>query len=302
MSNEWLHQPERGNPILIQCLMWIALRLGRPTARFLLYPVCAYFVAFSRKASKGLRLYLRRVLGYSPNIRDLFHHYHGFASTVLDRVYLLTDQFQLFDVDIHGAEALLKWVIKRQGCLLLGSHLGSFDIVRASRIKYVPETGDLPIKILMYEEATKGLSQILHKLNPQMAQAIIPIGSPDAMLQVKESLDRGELVGILGDRTVQGDKTVSCKFFEKNIQFPAGPMMLASILNVPVFLFFGLYLGNNRYEIYFEPFIEELKVDRCSRDQVVQEWTQRYVNRLEFYCRKAPHNWFNFFDYWNEMG
>ncbi len=301
MSKGWLDQPARGNRILIEFLVWVALRLGRPTARVLLYPICAYFVAFPRKASKGLALYLERVLGRSANIRDLFRHYYCFASTVLDRVYMLTDRFHLFDVDIHGGEILFERVVQGQGFLLLGAHLGSFDIVRASRIKYFHELENLPIKILMYEETTWEISQILHKLNPRMSQATIPIGSPDTMLQVKEALDRGELVGILGDRTGRGDKVVSCKFFGKEMNFPAGPMILASIVKVPVFLFFGLYMGRNRYEIYFEPFIEELTVERHCRDQVVQEWTQRYVDRLEFYCRKAPYNWFNFFDYWNEM-
>jgi predicted LPLAT superfamily acyltransferase len=25
---------------------------------------------------------------------------------------------------------------------------------------------------------------------------------------------------------------------------------------------------------------------------------QRYVTRLEFHCRRAPYNWFNFYDFW----
>lgn len=300
MSKGWLTQSERGNPFLIECLIWVARKLGRPIARALLYPICAYFVAFPRRSSRGPTLYLQRVLGRSASIRDLFRQYHCFASTVLDRVYIHTKQFHVFDLDIHGAEILFTRVAEGQGCLLLGSHLGSFDIVHASCIKYFPKIEDLPIKILMHEETTKGLNQIFHRLNPGMAQTIIPIGSPDSMLQVKESLDRGELVGILGDRAAKGDKVVPCNFLGMPVNLPTGPMILATILKVPVVLFFGLYRGRNRYEIYFEPFIDTVTVDRHSRDQVVREWTQRYAERLEFYCRKAPYNWFNFFDYWNE--
>ena len=302
MSKGWLNQPERGSRLLTEFMIWVALRLGRPAARALLYPICAYFVAFSRQASKGLTLYLQRVLGRPVNVRDLFRHYHCFASTVLDRVYLLTGQFHLFELEIHGCEIFFERLANRQGCLLLGSHLGSFDIVGVSRIKYLKKPEDLPIRILMHEEHTKVLNHIFKRLNPTMAQTIIPIGAPGAMLQVKESLDRGEFIGILGDRAIKGDKLVPCKFFEKEVHLPMGPMMLASILKAPVFLFFGLYKGGNRYEIYFEPFIEEIMVDPESRDQVVRDLTQRYAERLESYCRHAPYNWFNFFDYWNEMG
>ncbi|MDX1412323.1 MAG: hypothetical protein R3351_09215, partial [Nitrospirales bacterium] len=234
--------------------------------------------------------------------RDLFRQYHSFASTLLDRVFLLTGKYDEFDLDIHGEDLLLDYARKKQGCLLLGSHLGSFDIAQASRVKFFEDIEELPIKILMNEEVTVALSKIFKRLNPRVAKTIIPLGAPDAMLQVKEALDRGELIGILGDRSVKGQKVVPCKFMGKEVNLPAGPIVLATILKVPVILFFGLYLGGNRYEIYFEKFIEELTIDRKSRDQAIGEWTQRYAERLEYYCRKAPHNWFNFFDFWHEDG
>jgi len=31
---------------------------------------------------------------------------------------------------------------------------------------------------------------------------------------------------------------------------------------------------------------------------VMKQAVQKYVERLEHYCRLAPYNWFNFYDYW----
>ena len=40
MSKRWLAQQERGHRWAYQCILWVALRLGRKTARALLYPIC----------------------------------------------------------------------------------------------------------------------------------------------------------------------------------------------------------------------------------------------------------------------
>jgi predicted LPLAT superfamily acyltransferase len=188
-------------------------------------------------------------------------------------------------------------VARGQGCILLGSHLGSFEIVRAIGLTQQ----DVEIKVLMYEQNTPMIRDIFRDLNPAVADAVIQTGSPNTMLRVKECLDRGGVVGILADRLLKQDQATPCKFFGKLARFPAGTMWLTSILQVPVILFFGLYRGGNRYEVHFELFAEEVTIDRRHRDQEIQQWTQRYADRLEHYCRLAADNWFNFYDFWEEQ-
>ncbi len=297
MSLGWLQQDERGCRWTYRFMIWVALQIGRPVGRALLYPICAYYLTCSQRAHKGLRRYLQRVLGRDVGVGDLFRHYHCFAATLLDRIYLLAGQCERFSTDIHGAEIVLDRVNRGQGCILLGSHLGSFEIVRAAGLF----RQDLAIKILMYEENSRTMSSVLRELNSAVADSVINVGTPDAMLQVKDYLDRGGLVGALGDRIVKNDKTVSCRFLGKDTIFPTGPLLLASVLKVPVILFFGLYRGGSRYEIFFELFAEQVSLDRELRAQALQQWMQRYAERLEHYCRSAPYNWFNFYDYWNEQ-
>lgn len=278
-------------------MVWMALSVGRPPARALLYPICVYFLLFSGQVRRAIRPYLARVLERSIGWRDLFRQYHTFASIMLDRVYLLAGQDRHFDIRIHGVELLKDRLARGQGCILLGSHLGSFEIVRASGLSQ----GNIEIKVLMYEQNSPMIRDIFRELNPAVSDAVIQAGSPDAMLRVKECLDRGGVVGILGDRLLKQDHVTHCRFFGKDAGFPAGPMLLASILKAPVILFFGLYRGGNRYEIHFELFAEEVTIDRQHRDREVQQWTQRYAHRLEQYCRLAADNWFNFYDFWEEQ-
>jgi predicted LPLAT superfamily acyltransferase len=31
---------------------------------------------------------------------------------------------------------------------------------------------------------------------------------------------------------------------------------------------------------------------------LIEQALKRYAQRLEHYCRMAPYNWFNFYDFW----
>ncbi|MGZ5124447.1 MAG: hypothetical protein ACXWC1_16765, partial [Burkholderiales bacterium] len=65
----WIAQSERGQTLPIRVIVWIALRLGRRTARVLLYPICLYFILFSVRARAASRQYLHEVLGGKPRLR-----------------------------------------------------------------------------------------------------------------------------------------------------------------------------------------------------------------------------------------
>jgi predicted LPLAT superfamily acyltransferase len=61
---------------------------------------------------------------------------------------------------------------------------------------------------------------------------------------------------------------------------------------------FGLYRGGNRYEIHFAPLSEMQAADRVERSTMVDAAQRRFVERLEYYARNAPYNWFNYYDFW----
>ena len=60
----------------------------------------------------------------------------------------------------------------------------------------------------------------------------------------------------------------------------------------------GLYLGGNRYAIHFDPLADFSAVHSGQRNAALEAAIHRYAELLERYCRKAPYNWFNFFDFW----
>lgn len=295
-SPNWMKQPERGTPFALRLILWIALHVGRPAARFMLYPISAYFFVTAKEQRRASISFLRRIFGHRPRWHHIFKHIHYFASTILDRVYLLSDKFEPFDICIYNAEILFKYVEQRQGCLLLGSHLGSFEVLRAMAM----HIDKFELKILMYAEHNQSMSSLLATLNPKMKDMIIPLGDPLSVVGSVDCLQKGTMVGMLGDRVDTSSKTVICNFLGDKVNFPAGPALIASVAKVPVILFFGLYKGKGRYDIHFELLTEETSLKRQNRDVAVQTWMQKYCDRLEYFTKQSPYNWFNFYDFWND--
>jgi len=291
---EWVAKPERSNTLAIRFIVWVALTLGRRIARFFLYPICLYFFLFAGAARTASKQYLRKVLGRVPRISDGFRHIHTFASTILDRVFLLNGRFDKFDVRAHLDEAALKMISNRRGCILLGAHLGSFEITRA----YADEIDGPPASVVMYEENARKLNSVLKAINPALSQQVIGLGKVDSMLRVEQALQRGEFIGILADRGLEhGGANVTWDFLGETAKFPSGPFRMAYMLKCPVLLMVGAYRGGNRYDLYFEELADMGNTD-LPRNELIRQTQQRYVERIEHYCRIAPYNWFNFYDFW----
>jgi predicted LPLAT superfamily acyltransferase len=292
----WRRQQERSNLAILRLMVWISLTFGRSIGRVVLYGITTYFLLFSPSARRFSRQYLQRALGRWAQWSDGFRHVFSFASTIHDRIYLLNDRFDLFDIEVIGADPVHDLADANTGVILIGAHLGSFEVLRAlSRGR-----AGLKLAMLMYEENARKINATLEAVNPAAQHDIISLGRLESMLEAGEKLDQGYLLGILGDRSLHGDPTVDCEFLGEMAPFPVGPFRLAAMLRRPVYFMTGLYLGGNRYQIHFEPLADFSNTPRAERDTAIRAAQQHYADRLSHYCRLAPYNWFNFFDFWQK--
>lgn len=290
----WVHTPERSNMLLLRVMTRISLRLGRSAARGVLYFIAAYFLLFAPASRRASSHYLRRALGRAPHWRDLYQHFFTFAATVHDRVYLVNRRFDLFDFEVEGEDVLHQHIAAGKGLFLMGAHLGSFEVIRALARKEV----DFRVAMVMHEDNAQKINAMLSAINPQAGQDIIGLGHIDSMLKVRERLDEGYVVGMLADRTRSNDARYPAAILGAEVHLPIGPLRMAALLRRPVLFMTGLYLGGNRYAIHFDTLADFSSVTRDQRDAALQAAFTRYAELLDQYCRLAPYNWFNFFDFW----
>lgn len=294
MTVAWKAQQELGSRRMIRLMAWVALSGGRAVARSLLFPICLYYLFRATAAKRALRIFYHRALGRSPGWKDLFHHYYCFASTILDRLYFLRGPFDQFEITMSGVDVLSLALAGGRGCLLLGSHLGSFEVVRAVGLA----REEINIKVLMDETNAPLMRSFFREVNPAVADNVLQVGGVDTMLRVQECLEGGGIVGIMGDRLTSHGQAVYCDFLGAPAPFPAGSIRLAHAVRAPVVMFFGLYRGTNRYHVHLELLSERIHLSTDRREDDIRQWTQRYADRLSHYSRQAADNWFNFYDFW----
>ena len=295
---DWSHEKERSSLPVLRLMRWIAMAAGRRASRLLLAPISLYFVIFGGAARRASRAYLARALGRPATWRDGYAHVHAFASTVLDRVYLLQERFDEFRFQASTPEALMAPFARGEGVLAFGAHLGSFEALRM-----IGHDKGLRLAIVMYEDNARLINDTLAAIAPQAKLHTIGLGRASAMLQLRQWLDEGGVAGLLADRGLPGQraKGVAVDFLGAPALFPDGPFRLAAMLRRKVVFMAGLYRGGRDYDLRFTEladFSVGPPMTGPERDAAIRAALERYVATLESLCREAPYNWFNFFDFW----
>lgn len=293
-------QREGGGRFAFWLIRTIALHLGRRVTRVLLYPITLYFFVRRAEERQASRLYLERALGRPVTTRDVFHHVHFFAATLLDRLFFLARGDRDFRVEVEGLAELNERIRSGRGVLLIGSHQGSFEALRALGA----HSPDAPLRVVLDKQKTPAMTAMLEALAPEVGAAVIDasLGGASVALAMAEGVAQGHMVALLADRGHRGEASRTVSFLGTPADFPVGPWLLASALKVPVMLCMGLYLGGDRYRLIFEPFAAAIDIPRAGRAVALDDIVGRYAARIEHYCRAYPYNWFNFYDFWQEMG
>lgn len=296
MSAEWKRRREGGGRFAVQAIVAVAGRAGRGFTRLFLVPISLYFLLRRGEERRDSRAYLGRVFGRPATLAEVFRHIHTFAATVLDRCFLLSDRLDRFDVGIHGVEALHAQLEKGRGVLLFGSHLGSFEALRA----LARQRPEYRIRIVLDKGHSAAVTRALDAIDPAMAATVIDAGQPGPaiMLEIQRAAEEGAMIALLVDRAQPGEPTARVPFLGAPAAFPMAPWQIAAVLKIPVVLAFGLYRGGNRYDLGFEPFSDGIDLPRRERATAVPALIRRYAARLEHHVRDAPYNWFNFYDFW----
>ncbi|MEO8934535.1 MAG: hypothetical protein ABI295_09515, partial [Xanthomarina sp.] len=205
---------------------------------------------------------------------------------------------QSFEFETQGLDLLDQRIALGRGVLLLGSHQGSFEALRALGARR-PE---LALQVVLDKQKTPAMTEQLEALAPKVGAHVIDASQDGATtaLAMAEACQRGEVVAMLADRGRGGEALRRAELLGSPAPFPVSPWLLAHTLRVPVVLCFGLYLGGNRYRLVFEPFSDRVEIPRHDREPALDALIARYAQRLEYYIQVAPYNWFNFYDFWQD--
>ncbi|MGL6401810.1 glycosyltransferase family 2 protein [Aeromonas hydrophila] len=301
----WSRTPERGSLLGMQIMLTSYRLLGRRGFSLLLYPVIGYFWLTGRAQRQASQAYLTRLESFAdasgvalpPEPRSSFRHFLRFGEAALDKLAGWRGDITEQEVELVGVEHYQAAINSGQGVLLLGSHLGDLELCRALGSR----KPGLRINALVFTRHAVRFNALLKQINPDSHLNLIQVQElgADTAILLKEKLERGEWVVIVGDRTsvTREKRVIWADFLGAPAPFPLGPFVLSSVLGCPVYLMFGLK-EQGRFRVHFEPFADGQPLPRQGRQQILASRVQAYADRLQHHCLQAPLDWFNFFDFW----
>ena len=96
-----------------------------------------------------------------------------------------------------------------------------------------------------------------------------------------------------GDRYVNETKSLTHTLLGKEAKFPAGPFLLGSRLKVPVIFVYVMKETSKHYHLYARTTKGKYRDPNAL--------LKSYIESLEWMLEKYPLQWFNYFNFWNDL-
>lgn len=304
-QTHWANIAEVGTSLGIAVLLAAYKVGGKALFKIFLAPVVAYFFLFNRQARQASKDYLRKLGCCFPeqkiklSLLTSFRHFWQFGLALIDKLAIWMGSIDYREVDIHGHQLIDELKSKQQGAILLVSHLGNFEISRALARYY----HSMKITVLLHTRHAANFNQFLRRYDNSAQVELLQVDdiNPATAMALYRKVSRGDLIAISADRVPVNNpaNSAAVSFLGQMAPFPIGAYLLASILEVPVYSLFCIK-ESGKYNIYFEQLADSVKVERNNRHQAFQMLAQAYADRLQHYCGKAPLQWYNFYQFWDQ--
>jgi len=304
--NHWAQASEAGALTGMRFLIGCFKIGGRPLFKLVLLPVITYFFLFRHQQRKASISYLKRIIrsGGLPAHKSLYwlsaQHFWSFANALIDKLAVWIGKIPRDQVDIHNDHLISEQLAKQQGAVLIISHLGNFEICRCLSARHK----GMRLTVLMHTRHAEKFNRIMkeHASDSQLDIIQVTEITPATAMMLSERIEHGEFIAIAGDRVAVNhpENALFVDFLGEQAPLPLGPFTLAAILRVPLISLFCLR-ENNRFKIYFEQLSSAVQVSRRERKAHLQKLAQAYASQLEYHCLRQPLQWFNFFDFWQQL-
>lgn len=289
MAGEW-EGKSKGTVLGYKIFIFFIRKLGVRAAYGLLYPVAFYYVFFAGKSTRSIFYYFRKRLKY-PLLKSLFSiykSYYVFGKTIIDKVAISSGLKDRFTHECDGVESIIDLLDKKQGGIMISAHVGNFEIA-----EYFFEEIDTrsQISLVTTDAEHQNIKEYMEKVTIRSKVKFILVKEDMShIFEINNALSNGELVCFTGDRYMKGQKVLTESLMGKDANFPAGPFLLASRLNVPVLFVYVMKETNKHYHLYSR------RAEVKNRD--AQGLLKKYTESVEWMLKKYPLQWFNYYDFW----
>jgi len=283
----------KGTVLGYKIFVFFIKKAGIRSAYFVLYFVAAYYFIFLTKSNRAIFYYFRKRLGYSwlKSKKMVFRSYYTFGQTLIDKISIAAGMRNRFSYEFDGVETLKKLLAEKKGGVLISAHMGNFEIAE----HFFAEIDlDFQINLVTTDLEHSAIKDYLESITSKSGiKFIIVKDDLSHIFEINAALSRNELVCFTGDRYFEGVKFLSGDLLGETAKFPAGPFLIASRLKVPVVFVYVMKEPKLHYHLY----AREAEVKH--RDE--KALLNAYIESVEAMVHKYPLQWFNYFDFWDQL-
>ena len=300
-QNLWWKRQERGGAFFLRLSLFLAQILPEFALKLIVKIVVWFYYIFSKNERENIAAFRRNLSVFAGsqtlNGTIVFSHFEAFGGAICDKFRVWKGKIKDGELEIIDMERIKSELIGAQkGQILLTAHLGNVEICKAlgARVE------GFRMVILTYDENSRKFNEVLREISKNDGSVrMMAVNKLDvaAMLELKNIVESGEHIGIMGDRTpLGGDKAARVKFLGKEASFNYGPYLIAGILGVKISSLWCQKI-DGKFRIELVPLASAVKLGR-DKAAAAREYLQIYVRELENRCKQTPAQWFNFFDFW----
>lgn len=289
MATEW-EGKSKGTVLGYRIFIFFIKNFGIWASYFLLYFVALYYCFFSGDNARAIYYYFRSRRRYTlfKSLLSVYQNHFVFGQTIIDKVAISSGLRNRFTYDFDGIEKIKELLEKKQGGIMISAHVGNFET--AGHFFEDLDSGSLISLVTTDAEHAHIKSYLERVTSKSKVKFILVKEDMSHIFDIKNALDRGELVCFTGDRYFEGQKTLNATFLGKEAKFPAGPFLLGSRLNVPVLFVYVMKETRQHYHL----FARTAQVKNRNAQDLLENYTQSVAWILE----KYPLQWFNYFNFW----
>lgn len=216
--------------------------------------------------------------------------------------WCLTERYERLATDrrfLIGVEGLDHWRelnASEEGFILVTAHIGAWE-VGGSMLPSFQSTRRVHV-VREAETDPRAQEFVARLIRDRSGDSYITHFAEDPQLGVDllDSLRRGEIVALQGDRPRNGGRSADISLFGHPFPVPVGPIALARAAGVPILPVFVFRDSRKRYRCALRP---PIRVGNgASRQAEVDQALQRLAGELEWAISHRPHQWFCFRKLW----
>ncbi len=267
----------------------------------ILYLIAFFVSFFTFIFAKNIRFYSKQYfsvsyeyIGIKPTLMNQFKHIYQYARSLVDKILVCCEDFKEEDIFFENKEEkkqLIEDIKKQKGVFFICNHIGNIEILQAFAYKYL-RNYEFYINMFVSSKQSSVFNSFLKNIKKEIPVKLFLVENIGIStgVELKENLEKGDIVFIAGDRLAQDNdiKNIKEKMFNREILLPIGTYKLAKLMDVPTY-FISAINCKGKYKIILER----------QNDLSQKVLTESFVKFMEKAIKINPYQFFNFYDFFN---